>query len=104
MESQNDLFKSCGTPLEQRVHSFSKLSLDDSQNIRLIRTIDDEMGRYTVDIVMPWRTVYNLGRYRTRVMAQVKFEEFDDKLKNGNYVIELTGPATAQVVEGTNNK
>ncbi|GEM_PF-4819283 len=103
MVSQDSLFTS-SAPLDERLHSISKLSLDDSESIRLIRTIDYEMGRYTVDVVMPWRAIYNLGRYNTRVLAQVKFEEFDNKLKQGNYLIKLTGPATAEVIEGISNK
>ena len=81
----------------------SILGFTPADRFMLIRDIDkDEMargGNYTVDLVAPWHTVYNISRHPTQVEAQTAFEFYDNKIKNAGYKVRIVGPARAEILE-----
>jgi|SRR3989344_6467431 len=96
--------------LEQRVLSGKECQIVvcPTDNFRLLRTYDQEEGKFRVEMVMPWpmSAVYSFGKYSTRVEAQVEFERIDSalRLSNGTYGIRITSPTSAELVEISTTK
>ena len=64
----------------------------------LLRAHDKEQGVHEVRVVMPWGTGYKLCDHGRIVDAQVHFERAYNEITVGDYLIHLTGPATAELL------
>ncbi len=79
----------------------ANIVFEEGDKMRLVRGYEE--GRFFVDIVMPWSgmNMYNLYEGSDRTAAQVKFEEYFNKLHHGNddFGIRIISSRKAQIVE-----
>ena len=73
----------------------TKISFLQDDKIELRRGIQE--GKHVIQIIIPWRNIYNLGRYDNEVSAKSDFDKYWDYLNKG-YPIRITSYFDAEII------
>lgn len=83
--------------LEKIVYSCKDASITfaEGDEIQLNRGI--EKGEHVVQIIMPWKNIYRLGKYDSEEEAKQAFQKYDLEIKKG-YPVRIINSYSAEIL------